>query len=321
MSERARSSTDWTRIAESGSAAALRFFAWFQKTFGLWASRILIHPSAAYFFLRNAHAREGSRQYLESLWATPEGRRALGRKPGWRAVHRHILEFAENIFDRIVVWGGGLDQYTFTHDRSGELFEAARSGRGGLLLSAHLGSFDMLRVLSDEYGLVVNVLMYTDNAEQINRFFERLDPRSSVRIIPLDPGSMRTTFQIRACIERGEFVAILADRSHPGTRERSAWTTFLGRRTRFPLSPFLIGPVLGCPVFVALCVREGKAHYRTLLRPIGDRPPVPRGERDKAAQELLARYAALLEEHCTRTPYQWFNFYPFWSGDDAGEGA
>ncbi|MCZ6782707.1 MAG: hypothetical protein O7G30_05285 [Proteobacteria bacterium] len=311
MSEPAPS-TIWSTVAERGSIGALRFLAWFHNTLGQRASWILIYGAAVYFYLRTGVARAASRQYLEALAASPEGRAALGGPPTRLSVFRHILEFSINIFDRVVVWGGGIDAYRFTHDESGKLFSAARTGRGGILLSAHLGSFDMLRVLSDEYGLVVNVLMYTDNAERINRFFEKLDPRSTVRVIPLDPSSMRTTFTIRSCIERGEFVAVLADRLSPGARERVAQTTFLGRPTAFPLSPFLLGGVLGCPVFVALCVREGRSHYRTLLRSIGDRSGVPRAEREKYGQDLLERYVAILQEHCIRTPYQWFNFYPFW---------
>jgi predicted LPLAT superfamily acyltransferase len=303
----------WTEAAESGSIAALRGLAAFHRRFGRRASLALLRPAVGYFYLRRGLARRASRQYLDTLYASPAGRGALGHPPSPRDVYRHLFEFAVNIFDRMVTWGGGLSEMRFSHDRSGELFDAARSGRGGLLLSAHLGSFDMLRVLSDQHALAVNVIMYTRNAERINSFFERLDPKSRVRVISLAPGSVRTTFQIRSCIERGEFVAILADRVSPAERDRVATTTFLGRPTRFPLSPFLLPGVLGCPVYAALCVRTGDRSYRTVLRPLGDRGPVPRRERASYAEELLRGYARVLEAHCLETPFQWFNFYPYWS--------
>ena len=40
------------------------------------------------------------------------------------------------------------------------------------------------------------------------------------------------------------------------------------------------------------------------------------GEREKVGGEQLTSYAERLEYHCTRTPYQWFNFFDYW-GDAA----
>jgi predicted LPLAT superfamily acyltransferase len=40
---------------------------------------------------------------------------------------------------------------------------------------------------------------------------------------------------------------------------------------------------------------------------------IPRSEREKCAQELLAQYVGLLEFYCHRFPYEWFNFFDFWN--------
>jgi predicted LPLAT superfamily acyltransferase len=176
----------------------------------------------------------------------------------------------------------------------------------------------MLWFLSQRYQLVVNVVVFQRNAERINAFFESLAPGGRIRVIDLDPASVRAAFQIRACLERGEFVVILADRAAPGKTARTAEATFLGRTARFPLGPFLLAGTLGCPVLLALCVRVGTARYRTLLRPLGDARRVPRREQEKQARELLAAYVAQLEAQCLRHPLQWFNFYEFWERDAGG---
>jgi predicted LPLAT superfamily acyltransferase len=137
-------------------------------------------------------------------------------------------------------------------------------------------------------------------------------------MIDLDPNSVSAAFQVKSCIERGEFVALLADRAAPGRTVRTGDATLLGDPARFPLGPFLLACVLECPVLFALCVCTGPSRYETLLRPIGEPMHVPRAEREKRASELLARYVALLEATCTRLPFQWFNFYDFWD-DDAAE--
>jgi predicted LPLAT superfamily acyltransferase len=131
-------------------------------------------------------------------------------------------------------------------------------------------------------------------------------------MIQLDPGSVQAAFEVRSCIERGEFVMMMADRATPGTAARSATQAFLGRDARFPLAPFLLAGVLGCPVHLAFCVRTGDARYTTVMRPLAGAERVPRAARDAWARALLGRYVAQIEATCRRFPYQWFNFYDFW---------
>ena len=305
----------WAERAERGSLLALRAMRWFYRTFGRRATVAGLYPIAGYFFLKDRELRAASRRYLERVWAAPEGRAALGSPPSLRHVFRHVLEFAIHIMDRMVIWGGDHDRIEIEHKGSEHLFRLWRERRGGILLGAHLGSFDMLRLISEQAGVVVNVVMFTRHAAQINSFFEKLAPGSKVRVIQLDPSSVRTVFEIKACIDRGEFVGILGDRVWQG--ERSVPASFLGHPARFPLGPFLLSGLLGCPILLSLCLRTGPSTYQALALPFADGGVVPRAERAKRAQELVETYTRLLEEHCLRAPYQWFNFFDFWAGAEA----
>ncbi len=304
--------SSWAETAERGSLLALRLMRWFYRTFGRRATVALLYPVAGYFFLKDRELRVASRSYLERVWALPEGRAALGSPPGARHVFRHVLEFAINILDRMVIWSGEHDQIEIEHRGSEHLFRLWHERRGGILLGAHLGSFDMLRLISAQAGVMVNVVMFTRHAVQINAFFEKLSPDSTVRVIQLDPASVRTVFEIKACIDRGEFVGILGDRVWQG--ERSAVASFLGRPARFPLGPFLLQGLLGCPMLLSLCLRTGPSSYQALALPFAEGGVVPRPERAKRAQELVEAYARMLEQRCLETPYQWFNFFDFWAG-------
>jgi len=307
------SGSHWAALAERGSLGALRFAAWSHRHLGRRPTQLLVWGATLYFFLFAPVVRRASRGYLEKIWACPEGRAALGRRPGAISVIKHIHAFSTNIYDRIIVWGGALDDYTIEHDRSGEIFEFARRRQGALLLGAHLGSFELLWFLSRKYDLPVNVVVFYENAERVNRFFHALDPNVHVRAIGLDPTSVRTAFEIKACIDRGEFVVILADRVAPQDNARSVRATFLGSPARFPLGPFSLAGVLDCPILMALCLRSGDRRYQTVLRPLRAAGRTPRSEREKRAQELLAQYVGLLESYCVRFPYEWFNFFDFWS--------
>ena len=47
---------------------------------------------------------------------------------------------------------------------------------------------------------------------------------------------------------------------------------------------------------------------------------VSRHDRKQRMDGYCQQFAARLEAHCLRAPFQWFNFYDFWSeeGSDAG---
>ncbi len=306
----------WAQIDEVGTAQSLRIVFGMARYVPRPVALALVSVIAAYYTLTNSEARRSSRAYLERMWALPEGRAALGRAPSLSTVFRHIREFAVALYDRMTVWGGVLEDLNADHDGSEEVFEMERAGQGALVLGSHLGSADMLWSISRRHDLRVNVVAFFGNAQRINAFLESLDPEMHVRVIEIDPDSVRAAFEIRACLARGEFVVILADRVPPKRAARVAETTFLGAPARFPLSPFRLAGALGCPTYFALCVRTGDARYKTVLRHIGDGRPVPRQDREKRARELLERYTGHLEAWCLRFPLQWFNFFDFWELDE-----
>jgi predicted LPLAT superfamily acyltransferase len=299
-------------MAESGSLAWLKILRAYYRAFGRRASVALLRPIVVYFFLTGRTSRPASLDYLRTLWATPRGRAALGARPTLRHVFRHLHAFSENLLDRMIMWSG--EESAFRIDAHGrEHIDAlVREGRGGILLSSHIGSFDMLRALAKQHEIVLNVLMFTRHATRINSFFQRLQAGRNLRLIHYEPGTLDAAFDMRAAIARGEFVGILGDRVWPSEQERTVSVSFLGREALFPLGPYLLQGVLGCTMLYTSCVRVGPAHYRATTQVFAAEGVVPRAEREKNAEQLAQKYAAILEGGCAASPYQWFNFYEFW---------
>lgn len=302
----------WDRMSEAGSPWTVGAARWIVRNLGRRTTLAIAGPTSAFFALRRSEARRASQRYLARVAASPEGRAALGTAdPGSRAVFRHFHEFTLSLYDRMLAWSDALDALEFEHDGSDRLFGMARRGEGALLLGAHVGSLDMLGFIARRHALRVNVVAFQRNAARINALFESLGAKN-VRMIELDPSSVQAAFEVRACIDRGEFVTMMADRLLPGGVASSARVPFLGRDARFPLGPFLLAGVLGCPVHLALCLRRGDARYTTMLRPLAPGVRIRRAEREAWARALLCAYASRLEEICRSHPYQWFNFFDFW---------
>ncbi|HTO70348.1 MAG TPA: hypothetical protein VMR31_10845 [Myxococcota bacterium] len=307
----------WAHMAERGSLRALALLRGWYKLFGRRLSVALLVPIVAYFWATGRASRRASRDYFRTLYASPEGRASLGHRPTWRDVFAHLFSFAENLLDRMILWSGDVESISIDNRGRELVDELVRQKRGAILLSSHLGSFDMLRELSAQTGIVLNVLMFTRHAVVINSFFEKLQAGRKLRLIRVEPGSLSAAFEMRAAIARGEFVGILGDRIWPSEQHRTVTVSFLGRPARFPLGPYLLQGVLGCPMLLTTCVRTGPAHYTATTQHFAPAGVVPRGERAKHAEQCAQRFAALLEQGCVESPYQWFNFFEFWrSGKD-----
>ena len=309
--------SSWSRVAERGSLWGLRFAAWCIRVAGSRVSLGLVYAIVTYFFLTDRSGRRASRAYLERVYATPAGRAALGRAPGLWASYRHYRGFALAIVDRLVVWTEAADDFEFETPGLERFDRVVADGRGAIILGAHLGNFDALRLLARRSGMVVNVLMYTANAERINTIIRELSPESEARVITVDPDSVQSVFAVRERLRRGEHVAILADRIEPGDRNRSSRVPLLGCPVDLPQAPFLLATLLECPVAMMVAVRRGPRRYRVYTHVLAERALGPRGEREAVVAELLTAYARWLGHYCTQEPYQWFNFFDYWGDADA----
>jgi predicted LPLAT superfamily acyltransferase len=300
----------------------MRITAWLYRRIGRRIARIALYPIVGYFYISDSLRRRESLSYLRQLHSTPEGAEALGAEPGPRQVFRHFLEFGITILDRVGFWMGRAEDFALDVHGMEHLDKIHADKRGGLLLGCHLGSFDAMRLAPVTHPPVsVSVLMYTQHATRINELFQMLGGGSEdqvrVRVIQVEPGSISHALELKACVDRGELVAILADRLHPAERERATSVDFLGRPALLPQGPMRLAALLGCPVLLMVGPRVGDGRYEIHVEPFAERVEIPRERRAEALQEYTQAYADRVAHYCTRTPYQWFNFYDFWAGGGA----
>jgi predicted LPLAT superfamily acyltransferase len=288
-------------VAEVGSLWGIRFVVGLCRLFGRGAARLFLRCLACYYMLFHAPARRASRSYLERV--VGHSSRAL--------VYRHLCTFAEAALDRLLFAAGKSAMFDVTSHGNEHLEQLRREGRGAILLGAHLGSFEAMRAGALREDLPINMVVNSTNARRIQSVLEQLDPSLRTRLISVSDGGLQFVFEIRACIERGEMVAILADRVAPG--ERATEASFLGAPARFASGPFILAATLGCPVYLTFGLYRGDNRYDLYCEPFMQRVDLPRKTRDAALSEVVGRFAARLEHYVRLAPYNWFNFYDFWS--------
>lgn len=313
----AASAEVWHDQRERGSLWGMRIVAWLYRTIGHRFAALLVYPIVLYFFLTDRAGRRASRAYLTRVFSTAEGAGRWKRSPGLLDSFAHYLQFGHSVLDRVGIWLGRGDGFSVEPDGWDHLENLIRGGRGGLILGAHVGSFDAMRLLAWKSSpRTVKILMHTAHAARVGELFRRLGEisgnPSELGVIQVRPGSFDHVLEVKGCIERGEVVAILADRVHPHERGGQVAVSFLGGTAHLPESPIRLAAALGCPVVLMAGLRVAPKKYVIVVEPLAERLRLPRGASEELTR-VCQRYADWLERMCERAPLQWFNFYDFWA--------
>lgn len=290
----------WATLPERGTPASLRAIAWIAVHLGRTAARLLLHPITAYFLITAHTARRTSYEYLT---------RVRGRSAHWWHVFRHFHCFSATILDRVYLVRGKFERFRVTvHDKE-ILHRHVETGRGGILLGSHLGSFEMLRALGVMHGSVpLKVLMDTVHNQNITRFFDALNPQIAGTVIA--PDRTDTLIRVKESLDTGSFVGILGDRVSSG--DKTTRCQFLGAPATFPAGPVLLAAMMHCPVILFFGLYRGGNDYEIYFEHFADEIALDRTRRAKDIHLWMQRYAERLEHYARLAPYNWFNFYPFW---------
>ncbi len=295
-------SAHWADLAERGALWGLVLTAWTYRHLGRAGCRALLAPVVAWFTVRGGAQRRASRQFLGRVW---------GRPAGLMDSYRHFLSFAERALDGVAAWSGGLPADAVRLDTPDSL--AAATAQGALILVAHHGNVEVARAMLDEdLRRRMTVLVHTRHAGNYNRTLRRFNPAAALNLLEVSEIGPETAVLLKERVERGGWVVMAADRVPVGSRDRIVTVPFLGEAAPFSQGPWILGALLGCPVYLLFCVKEGDGwHLR--LEPFAERIALPRRERQQALAAYAAAYAARLEAEARRAPLQWFNFFDIWS--------
>ena len=183
-------------------------------------------------------------------------------------------------------------------------------GKGGVLISAHLGNWELAGHMLKRYNGKVSVVMLEAERQAVKDVMEKAGEEASYEVIPAD-GGVGTAMRINAALVKGRLICLHGDRRLPHARARRV--DFLGKPALFPLGPFAMASATGAPVSFCFVVRTDGPGYRFTATPsLSGRSP----------NELMDAFVAVLETELRKSPDQWFNFFDFWAdADDPSAGA
>jgi lauroyl/myristoyl acyltransferase len=242
-------------------------------------------------------------------------RLALGASPreARRLARRVFFEYGKATID---VWRLRSEAFspkisTFEEDAS-VLGGLVRNGRGFILVTGHIGNWEMGAVTLRAHGLTPAVVGQPELDPSVHEMRQKLRHRLGVESIDIG-SSMATAFQVRAAVEKGRAVALLIDRAYP---EDQILVPYFGRPTPFLRSSALLARYCGCPIIPGFFLRNRDGSYRNLWGTplLADTNLSP----DEDARRIMTSVAEDLARAVREEPAQWYNFYRFWAADDAG---
>ena len=302
--------THWANLGESTFVGGTWVLYGIYRWLGRWPFRLCLHPVVFAYWLGSPLARRSSLEYLRRLHAAEPG--VFTREPGIRESLRHFTRFAETLLDKMLAIGGHYPRSKVSFSGHTEMLAASqRTGRGGVIVTAHTGCLELMQMAAGwREGLRVTILVHTAHAQRFNRILDRLNPDASVRLMQVGDFSPTTAMMLADRVAAGEFIAIAGDRV-PVSGDRVARTTFLGHPVELPAGPYLIAAVLRCPVWLLSCLHAGEG-YHASIRPLTDQVVLARGDRQAGLDAQAGGFSRWMAASLRESPYDWFNFYPFW---------
>lgn len=291
----------WLTQRERGTITALRIASFWATLLGRRLSRPLVHLIAAYYLTFDRNARTVSRDWL---------RRLHGEPPRLRQIYRHILTFVQVTLDRLYFTTGRTEPFEVHLTGRDLLVEQAHSGKGAILLGAHLGSFEAMRASSQSERFPLSIVGHWENARMINALLTSLDPDFPAQVVHTGGDPVNLALTLRDRIQKGGMLAIMADRV--GLNDKAIEAEFLGQKASFATGPFLLASILKCPVYLVFGLYFEPNRYELFCEPFAERIELPRGNREAALETVAQRYAERLESYSRRAPNNWFNFFDFW---------
>ena len=289
--------------------AAARFWMdvlFWQASPAPWIGRTL-KPLAIYVACRQSKA-------IRSFVAA-NARRIFGPDVSTADADAYGRRMVENYFDFITDIGRSLrlsrEQLRQQIDEidGHEHYVAARAaGKGAIVATAHMGSFEAGAAALLDYDSALHVVFKRDQSR-----FEQV--RSSLRHklgvveAPIDDG-WTLWLRLREALARNEVVMMQADRVMPG--QKGCRMPFLHGHLILPTGPIKLALASGAPIVPVFALRGSAGKIRIHVEPaIWPQPS------EQSPHPALVELAAVLEKYVRAHPDQWLLFHPAFCEDAA----
>jgi KDO2-lipid IV(A) lauroyltransferase len=180
--------------------------------------------------------------------------------------------------------------------------EALSKGKGAIILSAHIGNWELGSVVVAILGYPLWVVALPHKHKNVNNFFNFQRQLKGIKVIPLGRA-------VRRCLnilKDNGIVALAGDRDFT---EKGIVLDFFGKPTFLPEGPAAFCLKTGAPIVPGFMLRDEDGKFTLRMeKPI----EVISNNDNKGLKELMIRYKTIIEDYIRSYPEQWYMFKRFW---------
>ena len=278
--------------------------------FMYWTARNLV--MLPFNVVRPKYLRAIKGNYARILGLPPEHREV--RRAAWRMESEHAYHWID-FFRWSQLPPETLAAQVVAVEGEEHFAAARRSGRGTLLLTAHMGNAEVGAMAMGTHFEAVHVLYWRDRFATAEEFRTRARLRGNVHGIPVDASPFSVVPALRI-LESGGIVAAHGDRDF----NDQGWPVeFFGATASFPPGPFLLAARSGALLVPTFFLLTPERSFRVIYEAAIDLAGAD-GLEDRARAAMRV-WAGILERRVREYPEQWYCFYPFWGRGTAGGAA
>lgn len=285
-----------------GNLSGHKIFVFLIKNFGLNSAYFLLYFVAFWFSL---FSRKGAKAqyyfYRKRLEISP--------LKSIIYVYKNHYTFGQILIDKVALLSGLRHKFTETHSNAEIIENMIKNKTGGILLNAHIGSWEAAGQLLEKYNGKIYMVMLDAEHEKIKDYLNSVTEKR-IEIIALKEDGSHIQ-QIENVLKNKGIIAMHGDRYTDGVK--TIEHTFLGEKAKFPEGPFKLAAKYSVPLSFATAFREKPRHYHFYAMPeIYIEYPGSIKKRKEEIQNKSMIYIKELEKIIKEYPLQWFNYYNFW---------
>lgn len=220
---------------------------------------------------------------------------------------RNYYRFGQILIDKVAIGSGLVKKYKFKFENYDRFLEVLDDDKGAIIIGAHVGNWEIGTPFFEDYGKKINIVLFDAEHQRIKEILENNKAFADYKIIAVNNDSLEHVFNIKAALDRREYVCFQGDRYVK--QDKLLTCNFMGKKADFPGGLFILASRLKVPVVFYFAMREPHKTYRFHFYMA---QPVMRKAGVKPEQELLEQYVQALEGILKKYPEQWFNYYKFW---------
>ncbi len=221
----------------------------------------------------------------------------------WQNWGRNLLDF----FRLTKVDRNSLSSFVSEIKGREVIEKALKKGRGVIIITAHLGHWELGVLCLQLTGFKTNVIKSPYESDNINITIDKLREKNNINTIHIRKNDPAFIIKIHEALKKNELVTIQGDRD---VEKKGIIADFFGEPAYFPRGPMLIAMKTKSPVIPAFTIVGSDGFYHSIAEEeiqIEDT-----GNEEKDLRTNMERMVRIIERYVRKYPEQWYNFYYFW---------